>query len=290
MSGAAILGLGAMGQGMARNIMGAGLSLKGFDISPEARARFAEAGGQTGDDARVLAGADLLLVMVADAAQVEAALFGGVLDALAPDALIVLSSTIAPSDVRAFADRVSETGRSLLDAPVSGGQAGADSGTLTVMASGKVVDFERAAPILNAVAKSVHNLGEEPGLGATYKVVHQLAAGVHLVAAAELLAFGTQAGCDPKRLFEIVSGAAGQSWMLNDRGPRMLEPGGAVTSTVDIFVKDLGLVMQTAQDVGAEVPLAAASFDKIQAAQSMGLGREDDSAVIKAFGPEEGEG
>ena len=282
--GAGILGLGAMGQGMARNIMGAGIPLRGFDISADARGRFAGAGGQTGKDAGVLAGCDILLVMVADASQVEAGLFGGVLEALAPDALVILSSTIAPSDVRAFAKRVRETGRSLLDAPVSGGQAGADAGTLTIMASGADQDFERAAPLLTAVSKVVHNLGDAPGLGATYKVVHQLAAGVHLVAAAELLAFGQQAGCDPQRLFDIVSGAAGQSWMLNDRGPRMLSPGGDVTSSVDIFIKDLGLVVQTAAEAGADVPLAAAAYDKMKMAKSMGLGRDDDSAVIRAYG------
>ena len=283
MSGAAILGLGAMGQGMARNIMGAGIPLKGFDISPVARARFVKAGGASGEDANVLAGTDLLLVMVADASQVEAGLFSGVLDSLAPGALVILSSTIAPSDVRAFAERVAASGRELLDAPVSGGQAGADAGTLTIMASGSSAAFERAAPILNAVSKTIHNLGDQPGLGATYKVVHQLAAGVHLVAAAELLAFGEQAGCDPKRLFDIVSGAAGQSWMMNDRGPRMLEPGGNITSTVDIFIKDLGLVVQTAGEAGANVALAQAAFDKLQEAKAMGLGRADDSAVIQAY-------
>jgi 3-hydroxyisobutyrate dehydrogenase len=284
MSGAGILGLGAMGQGMARSILRAGIPLKGFDLYEKSRAQFEEAGGQTGEDVSVLAGCDTLLVMVANAEQVEAGLFTGVLDALAPGGLVILCSTIAPSDVRAFAKRVADTGRSLLDAPVSGGQAGADAGALTIMASGAARDFERAAPLLEAMSKVVHNLGDEPGLGATYKVVHQLAAGVHLVAAAELLAFGQQAGCDPKRLFDIVSGAAGQSWMLNDRGPRMLSPGDDVTSAVDIFIKDLGLVVQTALEAGADVPLAEAAYDKMQRAKSMGFGRADDSAVIRAYG------
>lgn len=285
--GAAILGLGAMGQGMARNILDAGIPLTGFDISPQARKQFASHGGSTGQDADVLAGTEVLLVMVADAAQVEASLFDGVLESLAPGALVILSSTIAPSDVRAFARRIDATGRELLDAPVSGGQAGADSGTLTVMASGSEKAMDRAAPILDAISKKVYNLGDAPGLGATYKVVHQLAAGVHLVAAAELLSFGQAAGCDPARLFSIVSEAAGQSWMLDDRGPRMLDPVGDVTSTVDIFVKDLGLVVQAAAASGASVPLAQAAFNKMKETKAMGLGREDDSAVIQAYGKQE---
>lgn len=284
MADAAIIGLGMMGQGMARNIMSAGIALRGFDLSAVARARFVEAGGKTGESAaEVAAGCDLLLVMVATAAQAEAALFEGVTAALAPGAVVVLSSTVAPSEARAIAARLNDAGHLMLDAPVSGGQVGADSGTLTVMASGPDAAFERAGDMLAAVSKKVHRLGDQPGMGATYKVVHQLAAGVHLVAAAELMAFGTKAGCDPQRLLEIVSSSAGQSWMMDDRVPRMMQESAPPTSTVDIFIKDLGLVVQTARDAGAPVPLAAQAFQMMVGAGGMGLGREDDSAVIRAY-------
>ncbi|QFU09686.1 2-(hydroxymethyl)glutarate dehydrogenase [Rhodobacteraceae bacterium THAF1] len=279
-----MIGLGAMGQGMARNIMAAGIPLAGFDLSEGARARFAQEGGSTGEDAaHVVADCDLLLVMVATAAQAEAALFAGVTDALAPGAVVILSSTVAPSEARAIAARLAEQGHTMLDAPVSGGQVGADDGRLTIMASGPQVAFDRADTVLAAISKKVHRLGDEAGLGATYKVVHQLAAGVHLVAAAELMAFGAKAGCDPQTLFDIVSSSAGQSWMMDDRAPRMMTTGATATSTVDIFIKDLGLVVQTARDSGAPVPLAAAAYQMMIGASGMGLGREDDSAVIRAY-------
>ncbi|WP_394689376.1 NAD(P)-dependent oxidoreductase [Hoeflea sp.] len=284
MTDAAIIGLGMMGQGMARNIMSAGVALRGFDLSPDARARFAEAGGKTGENVvDVVAGCDLLLVMVATAAQAEAALFDGVTEALAPGAVVVLSSTVAPSEARAIAARLNDAGHLMLDAPVSGGQVGADSGMLTIMASGPEAAFEKASDMLAAISKKVHHLGDQPGMGATYKVVHQLAAGVHLVAAAELMAFGTKAGCDPQRLLEIVSSSAGQSWMMDDRAPRMMQEAATPTSTVDIFIKDLRLVVQTARDAGAPVPMAAAAYQMMVEASGMGLGRDDDSAVIRAY-------
>lgn len=284
MGGTAIIGLGAMGQGMARNIMQAGISLRGFDLSTAARDRFAGAGGIAEDSAMdAVAGCDLLLVMVATAAQAEAALFDGVLDALAKDAVVILSSTVAPSEARAIAARLNDAGHLMLDAPVSGGQVGADGGTLTIMASGPDTAFDRAEAVLAAISKKVHRLGDAPGMGATYKVVHQLAAGVHLVAAAELMAFGTKAGCDPKTLLDIVSSSAGQSWMLDDRAPRMMQTDPVPTSTVDIFIKDLGLVVQSARDSGAPVPLAAAAYQMMVGAGGMGLGRSDDSAVIRAY-------
>ena len=284
MAGTAIIGLGMMGQGMARNIMAAGIPLRGFDLSPEARTKFTEAGGTTADSVTdVVAGCGLLLVMVATAAQAEAALFDGVSEALTPGSVIILSSTVAPSEARAIAARLEEAGHLMLDAPVSGGQVGADGGTLTIMASGPEAAFARAAPVLDAVSKKVHRLGDAPGMGATYKVVHQLAAGVHLVAAAELLAFGTKAGCDPRALLDIVSSSAGQSWMMDDRAPRMMQENAPATSTVDIFIKDLGLVVQSARDSGAPVPLAAAAYQMMVGAGGMGLGRADDSAVIRAY-------
>ena len=284
MADTAIIGLGAMGQGMARKIIQAGIPLNGFDLSIDARERFETSGGESAESAVVAAeGCDLLLVMVATAAQAETALFDGVTDALAPGAVVILSSTVAPSEARTIAARLNDAGHLMLDAPVSGGQVGADSGTLTIMASGPESAFDRAEGVLAAVSKKVHRLGDEPGMGATYKVVHQLAAGVHLVAAAELMAFGAKAGCDPQRLLDIVSSSAGQSWMMDDRAQRMMQTDPVATSTVDIFIKDLGLVVQSARDSGAPVPLAAAAYQMMVGAGGMGLGREDDSAVIRAY-------
>ncbi|WP_217591567.1 NAD-binding protein [Octadecabacter arcticus] len=120
-------------------------------------------------------------------------------------------------------------------------------------------------------------------MGATYKVVHQLAAGVHLVAAAELMALGSKAGCDPQKLFDIVSQSAGQSWMFNDRVPHILDDDYAPRSTVEIFVRDVGLVLQTGRENNMPLPLSAAAFQMLVGACGMGHGKLDDSAVVKAY-------
>lgn len=285
MTGTALIGLGAMGQGMAKNILQAGIHLRGYDLSDGARAAFAAMGGASSETATGAAdGCDLLIVMVVDAAQANRALFDdGAVDALAPGATVMLCSTVAPAEARALGDRLAEAGHRMLDAPVSGGKVGAEAGTLTVMASGPQAAFDRAEPVLGAIAGTVHNLGDAPGLGATYKVVHQLAAGVHLVVAAEMLVLGAKAGCDPRTLLEIVGASAGRSWMLDDRGPRMLMEDAPVTSAVDIFVKDLGLVLATGRDCRAPLPLSAAAYQMMLSASAMGQGRADDSAVVRAY-------
>jgi multiple sugar transport system ATP-binding protein len=285
MADTAIVGLGAMGLGLASNIIGAGIALNGYDISPRAMAAFAEAGGRIAASAAdAVKGCDLLVLMVVDYHQANRVLFEDEVAAAMPlGSTVVLCSTVAPSEVKMLAGALEEAGHVLLDAPVSGGRVGARSGTLTVMASGPASAFERADSVLHAISKKIHRLGETPGLAATYKVVHQLAAGVHLVAAAELLALGAKAGCDPQRLFEIVSESAGQSWMFNDRGPRMLQSDPEVTSAVDIFVKDLGLVLQVGRDCAFPLPVSAAAHQMMIAAAGMGLGQKDDSAVIAAY-------
>jgi len=285
MNRTAIIGLGAMGLGMARNILKAGIGLTGFDLSSDALQRFAELGGTPADTPEHAAkGADLLIVMVVNADQARAVLFEtNVTRELAEDATVILSSTVAPSDAREIATRLGVSGLMLLDAPVSGGQVGAEAGTLTVMASGPKAAFDRAEPVLDAIAGNVHRLGDEAGQAATYKVVHQLAAGVHLAVAAELMALGSKAGCDPRTLFDIVSNAAGNSWMMTDRVPRMLTDDPPVTSSVDIFIKDLGLVLQTGKDAGVPLPLSAAAYQMFTAASAMGHGREDDSNVVRAY-------
>lgn len=281
----AIIGLGAMGLGMARNILTAGIPMTGYDLSLDARQRFTDAGGTPRDTPEDAAkGADLLLVMVVNADQARSVLFDtDVARALAPGATVMLSSTVAPSDAREIAARLAEAGLIMLDAPVSGGQVGAEAGTLTVMASGPEAAFDRAASVLDAVAGIVHRLGDEAGQAATYKVVHQLAAGVHLAVAAELMALGSKAGCDPQTLYDIVTNAAGNSWMMSDRVPRMLVDDPPVASSVDIFIKDLGLVLQTGKDAGVALPLSAAAYQMFTAASAMGHGREDDSRVVRAY-------
>ncbi|MBY6048821.1 NAD(P)-dependent oxidoreductase [Vannielia litorea] len=284
-TGTAIIGLGVMGRGMAKNILAAGIPLTGYDMAQPALDALKAMGGTPATSAAEAAnGTSLLILMVVNAAQARAALFEqGAAAALSPGATVMLSSTVAPFAARAIGDELAEMGHHLLDAPVSGGQVGAEAGTLTIMASGSAQAFARAEKVLEATAGTLHRLGDEPGMGATYKVVHQLAAGVHIAAAAELMSFGAKAGCDPQKLHEIVMASAGASWMLGNRGPRMMEADPEVTSTVEIFIKDLGLVEETAKEAEAPVPLAALSLQLFSAARALGHGKADDALVIRAY-------
>ena len=193
------------------------------------------------------------------------------------------SYDIAPDRIAALAKRVEKSGRSFVDAPVSGGVTGARNGTLTIMAAAKKSVFDNAQPVLAAMGSSLHYLGEQPGQGAAMKVVNQLLCGVHIVAAAEGLAFAERAGIDPQKALEVLSGSAAQSWMLNARGPRMIDYDTVVTSAVDIFVKDLALVLDSGRAAKMGLPLAAAAHQLFLAASAMGHGTEDDSQVIETY-------
>jgi len=281
-----VVGLGSMGLGMAKNAVKAGLAVKGYDIFEGSRKAFQAAGGEAvASAAEAAAGADVLLLMVVNAEQVDEVLFGeaAVAEVLPRGAVVMICCTAAPKAVREIAARLEAQGLLVLDAPVSGGKVGAEAGTLTVMASGSEAAFAKTRRVLDAVAKEVRDLGREAGLGATYKVVHQLAAGVNLAVAAEVMALGAQMGCDPQTLFDIVSKSAGQSWMFVDRVPRMLADDFTPTSMVDIFVKDLGLVVGAGYDSKTPLPLAAAALQLFVAASAMGHGKIDDAAVVKVY-------
>ena len=281
----ALIGLGAMGLGMARNILAADIALRGFDLSAKALDTFTAFGGIACDSAAsAAADCDADMLMVVDAAQTRTILFdAGAAEAMRPGGVVVMTSTISPADARDIASRLDEMGLMTIDAPVSGGQVGAEAGTLTIMASGADAAFDRAEPVLSAIAGKVYRLGTENGAGATYKVVHQLAAGVNLAAAAELMALGAKAGCDPATLFEIVNRSAGNSWMLENRGPRMMEQCPAVTSAVNLFVKDIGLALDLGGGSKIPLPLAAAAHQMFVGASAMGHGSDDDSLVIRAY-------
>jgi L-threonate 2-dehydrogenase len=196
---------------------------------------------------------------------------------------VILSSTVPAAAARALGQKVAEAGHLLLDAPVSGGTVGAESGSLTFMASGAPEAFAKAEAALAAMAGKVYRLGDEPGIGSTVKAVNQLLAGVHLATAAEAMAFGTRAGADPRTLYEVISHSAGNSWMFGNRVPHMLDGDYTPHSAVDIFVKDLGLVLDAGRELRFPLPLAAAAHQLFLMAAAAGLGREDDAAVVKVF-------
>jgi putative dehydrogenase len=281
-----VIGLGSMGMGAAQSALRAGLDVTGVDMRPAARDAFVAAGGRSVGNGRQLPeGINALVVLVVNAAQTEAALFGpeGALPRLAPGAVVISSATMGPDDARRIAARLEEAGMLALDAPVSGGAAKAATGEMTVMASGSAAAFDAAAPVLGAIATKVWRLGDAPGIGATVKVVHQLLAGVHIAVAAEAMALGIRAGADPQQLYDVVTSAAGNSWMFENRMARVLAADDAPRSAVDIFVKDLGLVTEMAKGLDFPVPLAAQAQQLFTAAHAMGHGQKDDGFVIRVW-------
>jgi 3-hydroxyisobutyrate dehydrogenase-like beta-hydroxyacid dehydrogenase len=281
-----VIGLGAMGMGAARSCLRSGLETAGCDLRDVAQAEFTAAGGVAcGNPAALPDGLDALVILVVNAAQTETALFApeGAVRRLAPGAVVISSATMSPAEARRLAARTEEQGFLYLDAPVSGGAAKAAAGEMTVMASGTPDAFAKAEPVLSAMAGKVWRLGDAPGIGATVKVVHQLLAGVHIAVAAEALSLGIRAGADPRQLYEVVTSAAGNSWMFENRMARVLDGDDAPRSAVDIFVKDLGLVAELARGLDHPVPLASQAQQLFTAASAMGHGRVDDGFVIRVW-------
>ncbi|MCA4920141.1 MAG: NAD(P)-dependent oxidoreductase [Roseomonas sp.] len=281
-----VIGLGSMGMGAALSALRAGLNVTGCDSRAAARDEFIAAGGAAVAKASDLpAGMDALVVLVVNAAQTETAVFGpdGAAPRMAKGGVIISSATMAPDAARALAAKAEAAGLLYLDAPVSGGAVKARAGEMTVMGAGSESAFTKAAPVLDAIATKVWRLGHEIGIGATVKVVHQLLAGVHIAAAAEAMALGIRAGADPQALYDVVTSAAGNSWMFENRMARVLTGDDAPRSAVDIFVKDLGLVNDMARGLNFSVPLAAQAQQLFTAARAMGQGGADDGFVIRVW-------
>jgi len=292
MQNVAFVGLGAMGAPMAASLLSSGFELRVFDVREENARPLVEMGAAGVASPREAAeGSDALFLMVVNAEQTEGALFGGsgAAEALAPGAAVVVMSTVGPEPVRALDGRLSGHGLQLLDAPVSGGVGRAERGDLLIMAGGPEVLFEKLKPALDAMGSTVVHCGPAAGDGQSVKLVNQLLCGVHIAAAGEALAYAEALGLDPESVFETIRHGAAGSFMLEDRGRRMLDRAFLPPkSALDIFVKDMGLVREAAAGRGFETPLSDAAHGLYEAGASMGFGREDDSGIVRVF--EEGLG
>lgn len=279
------IGLGAMGSKMAPRLLAAGHTVVAYDVRPEALEAFVKQGGQRADSAAAAAkGADVVWLMVVSGDQARSVVFDhGVADALAPNAVVVAACTQPPSQAQQLAKDLAAKGIGFLDAPVSGGTKGAAAGTLSIMVGGDAQLTQRLKPVLDAMAGRVFQVGPQPGMGSTAKMVNQLLCGVHIAAAAEAMHVAERSGISLAVMHEIVSVSAGNSWMWGDRGPRMMQEHPEVTSAVDIFVKDLGIVLSQGERLKAGLPLAAAARQMFLAASGLGHGAADDSQVIRAY-------
>jgi len=275
-----------MGFGVARSLLRAGFEVAGCDVRVEVLEQFgAEGGRAAGSPAAAGEAAEAAIVLVVNAAQTEEAVFGehGLLQSMKPGSVILTSSTVAPEYAADVGARLAALGFLHLDAPVSGGPAKAAEGAMTVMASGPAAAFDKAAPVLDAIAAKVYRLGERAGQASTVKMINQLLAGVHIAAAAEAMAMGIRAGANPAELYEVISNSAGSSWMFQNRVPHILQGDYAPKSAVNIFVKDLGIVLDTARKSEFPLPLTATAHQMFLAAAAAGYGRDDDASVVKIF-------
>jgi 3-hydroxyisobutyrate dehydrogenase len=275
-----------MGLGMAQSLMRGGFDVVGCDVSAAAVARFQSCNGRVIEQpARAASGSQVVVCVVVNATQMEDVLFGagGVAAAMASDSVFVACATMAPDVVRRLAARVEEKGLHYLDAPISGGSVRAAEGKLTIMASGSAAAFARADAALNVMAAKVYRLGDAAGAGAAIKMINQHLAGVHIAAAAEVMAFAAKQGLDLARVYEVITASAGNSWMFENRVPHILSGDYAPHSSVEIFVKDMGIVQDMARAARYPTPLAAAALQMYLAAAGAGMGGEDDAAVAKVY-------
>lgn len=282
-----VVGLGSMGMGAALSCMRAGLATIGVDLDAARRDHFVASGGNAAAASvgELTESFDAVLVLVVNAAQARKVILGddGIALKVKPDGAIMVSCTQSAVDARALGVELEALGRLMLDAPVSGGAAKAAQGKMTVMASGPQAAFDRLAPVLQAVAGKIYHIGPEIGQGATVKVIHQLLAGVHIAAGAEAMALAARAGIPLDMMYDVVTNAAGNSWMFENRMKHVVDGDYTAQSAVDIFVKDLGLVSETGRALNFPLPLASTALAMFQQASNMGHGSEDDSAVIKTF-------
>ncbi len=279
-----VIGLGSMGLGMAQSLLRKGFSVAGADVNPEALRKLEAAGGSGFSSAAEAAReADILVVVVVNAAQAEAVLFGeeGAAPLMRKGGVIICSPTMAPDDARRLAAKAQALGLHYLDAPISGGAGKAASGELTVMASGTAEAFARARPALDAMAAKVYELGGEAGTGAAFKMVNQLLAGVHIAAACEAVTFAAKLGLDLHEVYKVITASAGNSWMFENRVPHILDGDYSPRSAIDIFTKDLGIVSDMGRKEKFPLPVAATALQLFLMTAAAGMGRDDDASVAR---------
>lgn len=280
----AVVGLGSMGMGMARSLLRHGHSVTGCDVNPAAvQALTADGGIGVGTPALAAENADIAIVVVVNAEQTETVLFGadGAVAAMKPGSIIISSATMSPREATKFGARAKEHGVLYLDAPISGGSVKAGTGKLTVMASGSSEAFAAAKPALDAMAETVYTLGDDIGVGSSFKIVNQLLAGVHIAVACEAITFAKSLGLDISRVFDVITKSAGNSWMFENRIPHVLSGDYSPHSAVSIFTKDLGIISAIGREQKFPLPIASAALQLFMMTEAAGMGRDDDSSVAR---------
>lgn len=286
MKAVGVIGLGAMGLPVAKNFLRAGYRVYGWDLRQDSLDALTAAGGSACASADELGEAcDVVVLLVVDGAQIDAALFGesGAAQGLRPHAVVVSCATVPPAYTSGLATRLAALGIDLIDAPVTGGVTGAQNGTLTLLTSGPDTAYARCEDVLKAFSKKVYRFGDAPGQGSKMKVINQLLVCCHMAVAAEAMALGLREGVDPSVLYEMVTHGAGDSWIFQDRAQRVLAGDYTANTALDIPFKDIGLVLDTAKATSFPLVMAPAAYQMFARAHLCGYGKQDDAALIKIF-------
>ena len=281
----AAIGLGSMGYGIAQSALRGGHEVWGLDINVEQMQLFVGEGGESAVLSNVVDQLDTVIVAVLNATQTEDVLFGanGIVPKLRAGAAVLSCATVPPEFAKEMAKRCAEFDVLYLDAPISGGSLKAANGALSIMAAGTLEAFSALRPVLDSIAETVFELGDTAGAGSAMKAVNQLLAGVHIATMAEAMTFGMTQGVTPDKFIDVISKCAGTSWMLENRAPHIAEGNYTPHSSVNIWPKDLGIVLDIAKNASFSAPITAAAMQQFVAASGMGLGAEDDAAVAKVY-------
>ncbi len=279
------IGLGIMGRGMARNLLGAGFAVRVWNRTAARMDELVAAGATAGaSPADVAAYSDITITCVSDTPDVEAVILGegGAASGAAAGALVIDMSTISPQATRAIGARLAERGVAMLDAPISGGSEGAARGTLSIMVGGDAAQVERAMPAFQAMGKTITHVGEL-GAGQTVKLANQILVVGNALAMCEALLFAQASGVDVQKTLDAVKNGAAGSWMLSNRGPQILARDWRPGFTIDLQQKDLRLVLEAADQIGAPTLSTSLIFNLYRTLQGRGLGDEGNHALIKAL-------
>ena len=280
------IGIGAMGKPMALNLLKAGHELYVFDVVAAAVADMVAQGGQACTSPKELAQkTEAVITMLPNAKIVESTLTGenGLLAGSRPGQVFIDMSSVSAGSTKLMAKLAGEKGVGYVDAPVSGGVAGATAGTLTIMVGGSADDVAKVQPILQAMGKNIHHVGEV-GAGDSIKVVNNLLLGINMAAVAEALVLGVKSGLSPQVMLDIIKGSSGRSYALEAKTPGfILKNNFAAGFAIDLQYKDLELAAETAKSLGMPLPLGSMAQQIFEMARAKGLGREDISAVIKVW-------
>jgi len=284
----AVFGLGSMGFGIAESLVREGHTTYGFDPDAIKCDRFVSVGGMFAEAADIAPELSAVVVVVLNAAQTESVLFGndeqlGIVSSLSAGTVVVSCATVPPEFAKVMATRCAEHDVLYVDGPISGGAVKAREGALSIMAAGTADALNAARPILDATAEKVFVLGDSAGAGSAMKAVNQMLAGVHIAAMAEAITFGVTQGVDPETFVEVITQCAGNSWMLENRAPHIVSGDYTAHSAVNIWPKDLGIVLDVAKEANFSAPITTAALQQFSAAVDLGLGLEDDAAVVKVY-------